>query len=66
MPSQSLDGIDSPKSGDPLCRYCMIPLSTDAEARMGIHIACVQELAIRKKKYTIPRPQYGRVRSEEL
>lgn len=42
-----------------LCRHCQIWLTTVAEERIGIHIACVQALNIRNSRTSIMRPGYG-------
>jgi len=42
----------------PLCRVCGVNLLTKAEARIGVHISCVQE-SYRKERVRIPRMLYG-------
>lgn len=44
---------------EPLCRCCGIPLLSKAEAAIGVHIRCVQDIKLRAVRTTIPRPGYG-------
>ena len=41
-----------------LCNVCGVPCLTTAEARIGVHVACVQEVNNRRVA-RIPRPGYG-------
>lgn len=46
-----------------LCRKCGVPLITNAEDKLGIHISCVAEIRFRRKP--IPGPAYGRKRQPD-
>ena len=48
---------------DKRCRYCHIPLMTDAERRIGIHVGCVAEAEQRFSRVSIKSPSYGRRKS---
>lgn len=41
------------------CKVCKIPMNSDAENRLGVHVRCVYDVSLRKK-YAIPGPRYGR------
>lgn len=38
----------------------MVPLLTNAEAKVGIHIRCVFDIEQRQIKKRLPGPRYGR------
>lgn len=38
---------------------CHIPLTTNAEYRIGVHVGCVAESNERFKRVNIKRPAYG-------
>src|SRR5882672_4383984 len=50
------------KDKPPRCRSCSVPLLTNAEQKIGIHIRCVFEKSLVKAAVTIPRPRYGKRR----
>lgn len=54
---QYIKDSDAIKDSD-RCRRCGIPLMTNAEAKIGVHIACVQEVLIRQRRTSIPKPSY--------
>lgn len=41
------------------CRVCMIPMNSDAENRIGVHVRCVYNIKQRRVA-AIPSPRYGR------
>jgi hypothetical protein len=45
------------------CKVCQIPMNSDTENRLGVHVRCVYDTTTRLKKYKIPGPRYGRARS---
>lgn len=38
----------------------MVPLLTNAEIKVGIHIRCVFDIEQRRKTHRLPGPRYGR------
>lgn len=51
---------------EPLCRVCGIHLLSKAEAAIGVHVRCVQNVEKRRVKATIPRPRYGNITPPRL
>jgi hypothetical protein len=45
------------------CRACGIPMNSDAENRLGIHVRCVYDIEQKRKTRSHPGPRYGRRRS---
>jgi hypothetical protein len=46
------------------CRVCNIPMNSDAENRIGVHIRCVYDVS-KRQKYTTQGPRYGRCRPKD-
>jgi hypothetical protein len=46
------------------CRVCHIPMNSDAENRLGVHVRCVYDMS-RRAERRIKGPSYGRRRKEE-
>jgi hypothetical protein len=44
------------------CKVCQIPMNSEAENRLGVHVRCVYDVSVKMKKYEIPGPRYGRAR----
>lgn len=53
--------VDTPRRR---CKVCHIPMNSDAENRLGVHVRCVYDMTAKRKKYAIPGPRYGRARSQ--
>lgn len=47
-----------PANKAPKCHVCGMPILSVAEARIGVHIACVQEQKQKVSK-VLPRARYG-------
>ena len=52
--------VESPRRR---CKVCKIPMNSDAENRLGVHVRCVYDVS-RRQSYAIPGPQYGHRRKE--
>lgn len=48
-----------------MCNVCGIPLLTRTEAKIGVHVSCVQEVNIRPSHH-IPSARYGTQRRPTL
>lgn len=47
--------VESPRRR---CKVCHIPMNSDAENRLGVHVRCVYDVS-RRQSYVIPGPRYG-------
>lgn len=60
MQTRKLKETPAQREMENRCRRCGVPLKTNAERKIGIHISCVQEAE--QSRVNIPRPRYGKAR----